>query len=181
MRLGYDIRHTMQLRTYETADFETVLALNIDTFGPFMADYREHVGDIVFTLERADWQGTYARQIPTLHAPADSRWVVIAEDGTPGRPGMPRGPGAPILGYVAWAYDPEASHGTIELLAVGREHRGRRVATTLCQHAMDDLRARGARTLDVGTGGDAFHAPARACYESLGFIAVPVVHYVREL
>lgn len=162
----------MQLRTYDPSDFETVLALNIDTFGPFMADYREHVGDVVFTLERDDWQGTYARQIPTLHAPADGRWVVIAEDG---------GPGTPILGYVAWALDQETAHGTIELLAVSREHRGRHVATTLCRHAMDDLRTRGARTVDVGTGGDAFHAPARACYESLGFIAVPVVHYVREL
>ncbi len=168
----------MQLRPYDPSDFEAVLALNIDTFGPFMADYRKHVGDIVFTLERDDWEGTYARQIPTLHAPDDGRWVVIAESGDPG---SPMGPDAEILGYVAWAYDPLASHGTIELLAVAGEHRGRHVATTLCQHAMDDLRTHGARTVDVGTGGDSFHAPARACYERLGFTAVPVVHYVREL
>ena len=93
--------------------------------------------------------------------------IVIAEDGDPG---SPSGPGATILGYVAWGYDPKASHGTIELLAVGREHRGCHVATTLCQHALDNLRACRARTVDVGTGGDAFHAPAR------GLLRKPRVH-----
>jgi hypothetical protein len=35
--------------------------------------------------------------------------------------------------------------------------------------------------VSVGTGGDRFHAPARALYESMDFHPVPVVYYLRAL
>lgn len=43
------------------------------------------------------------------------------------------------------------------------------------------MRARGVAVVHVGTGGDVFHAPARALYESLGFSAYPVVDYTCSL
>jgi hypothetical protein len=35
--------------------------------------------------------------------------------------------------------------------------------------------------VSIGTGGDDFHAPARALYESLGFTPFPTVNYTRAL
>lgn len=43
------------------------------------------------------------------------------------------------------------------------------------------MRAAGVQVVELGTGGDEFHAPARRLYESLGFSLVPVAVYLRAL
>lgn len=48
-------------------------------------------------------------------------------------------------------------------------------------HAMEQMRRNGRWFVELGTGGDAFHAPARRLYEQLGFHAVPLVAYMRRL
>lgn len=35
--------------------------------------------------------------------------------------------------------------------------------------------------MSIGTGGDAFHAPARALYEALGFTPFPLVSYTKAV
>ncbi|MDX3067627.1 GNAT family N-acetyltransferase, partial [Streptomyces sp. ND04-05B] len=64
---------------------------------------------------------------------------------------------------------------------VDERHRGAGTATALCEHAFADLRGRGVRLVEIGTGGDTFHAPARALYESLGCALFPTAHYYRRL
>jgi hypothetical protein len=41
--------------------------------------------------------------------------------------------------------------------------------------------ATGVEVVQIGTGGDPFHAPARALYERLGFTQVPVAVYLRAI
>jgi hypothetical protein len=55
------------------------------------------------------------------------------------------------------------------------------VASTLCAHVFDDLRRHGIEVVSLGTGGDEFHAPARAFYDSLGMTPLPVVVYYKTL
>jgi hypothetical protein len=43
------------------------------------------------------------------------------------------------------------------------------------------MRELGAEMVEVRTGGDEFHAPARALYESLGCLRYPTAAYYREL
>ena len=43
------------------------------------------------------------------------------------------------------------------------------------------MRAENADYVEIGTGGDTFHAPARAFYESLGCTQLPLAVYFREL
>ncbi len=42
---------------------------------------------------------------------------------------------------------------------------------------MQHLRNQGLALINVGTGGDPGHAPARALYERVGFTGVPLVNY----
>lgn len=72
-------------------------------------------------------------------------------------------------------------NGTITILAVAAEHRRHHVGTALCEHAFDAMRNRGAEVVEIGTGGDPFHAPARALYERLGCTQLPVAVYYRQL
>ncbi|WP_328321288.1 GNAT family N-acetyltransferase [Kribbella sp. NBC_00382] len=156
----------MELRPFEQGDLEEIVQLTIDTFGPFYeGSFRGLVGDRIFVHQHGDWAGDYRRTVPGLHAPRDNKFVVVAEDS--GR----------IVGYVAWAVEPVTKHGSVELLAVLGDSRREHVGRSLCEAAFAEMRAAGVEVVEIGTGGDEFHAPARAFYESLGLIKVPVAVY----
>ncbi|MGZ0152549.1 GNAT family N-acetyltransferase [Kribbella sp. WER1] len=160
----------MTIRTYADADLQPLIDLTIATFGPFYeGSFRPLVGELIYTRQHGDWQDDYRRQLPGLHDPAAHKHVAVAEqDGT-------------IIGYVAWHLDPARARGTVELLAVAADQRRSNTATDLCEHAFAAMRAAGALYVEIGTGGDDFHAPARAFYERLGCIKLPVAVYFREL
>ncbi|NIK58005.1 GNAT family N-acetyltransferase [Kribbella shirazensis] len=160
----------MHIRSYVDADLDRLIDLTIDTFGPFYEEsFRPLVGELIFTRQHGDWRGDYRRQVPGLHDPAAHKYVAVAEHDDV------------LAGYVAWHLDLARRQATVELLAVAREHRRTTVATALCEHAFAAMRAEGAQYVEIGTGGDAFHAPARAFYESLGCVQLPVAVYFREL
>ena len=82
---------------------------------------------------------------------------------------------------ILTAWSVAGAKGTVELLAVLPAHRRSNVATELCQHAFAAMRAENAQYVEIGTGGDDFHAPARAFYESLGCVQLPLAVYFQEL
>ncbi|WP_425832531.1 GNAT family N-acetyltransferase [Streptomyces fractus] len=86
-----------------------------------------------------------------------------------------------IAGYVAWRVDPDRGHGEVVLLAVSSQHRRRHLGAALCEHAFEQMRLLGAKIVEIGTGGDPFHAPARALYEQLGCTPNPTAVYFRQL
>ena len=89
--------------------------------------------------------------------------------------------GGEVAGYAAWTVDPARRNGEITHVAVAAEHRRHDVGTALCHHAFAEMRGLGAEVATIGTGGDPFHAPARALYESLGCTKLPVAVYYRQL
>ncbi|WP_371580046.1 N-acetyltransferase family protein [Streptomyces sp. NBC_01314] len=160
----------MLIRAFVPDDVARLTQLTIDTFRPF---FENSVGTLLDGLVLAtlhtDWRDDYREQVPALHDPAQHKYVAVAEAA------------GVIAGYVAWRADLTRRHGEITLLAVDQDHRGDRTGTALCEHAFADLRGRGTRLVEIGTGADAFHAPARALYESLGCVPFPTVHYYRQL
>lgn len=160
----------MQIRPYVDADLARLIDLTIDTFGPFFEDsFRPLVGETIFTHQHGDWRGDYHREVAALHDPAQHKYVAVAEDN------------GELLGYVAWNVEPARAKGTVELLAVSAAYRRSNAGTALCEHAFEAMRAEQAEYVEIGTGGDDFHAPARAFYESLGCVKLPVAVYFREL
>ncbi|MBW1599814.1 GNAT family N-acetyltransferase [Streptomyces sp. JJ38] len=160
----------MLIRAFVPQDLARLTELTINVFRPFYEDcFRPLVGEEVFARQHGDWRGDYHRQVAELHAPEQHAHVAVAE--VAGR----------VAGYVAWRVDPARRNGELTHLAVAAEHRGRRLGTALCEHAFARLRALGAEVVEIGTGGDPFHAPARALYESLGCTPFPVTVYYRRL
>ena len=160
----------MRLRSFVQRDLTPLIDLTIETFGPFYErSFRPLVGDAVFAHQHGHWREDYRAQVSGLHDPANNRYVAVAERGDV------------ISGYVAWTIDPERRHGDIEILAVSVDDRRKGVGTALCAHAFDHMRQRGVEVVVIGTGGDPFHAPARALYESLGCTHVPVEVYFKQL
>ncbi|GGX25395.1 hypothetical protein GCM10010297_53240 [Streptomyces malachitofuscus] len=160
----------MLIRAYGRPDQARLIELTIDTFRPFYEDsFRPLVGEAVFANQHGDWREDYRKQVSGLHDPEQHKYVAVAETG-----------GA-VAGYVAWNVDPARRNARIELLAVAPQHRRDHVGTALCEHAFGEMRRLGAQVVEIGTGGDAFHAPARALYEKLGCVGLPVAVYYRRL
>lgn len=160
----------MLIRAFAPHDLAPLTDLTIETFGPFYENvFRPLVGETVFANQHGDWRQDYRKQLARLHAPERHSYVAVAEADDA------------IAGYAAWSLDPARRNGSIELLAVAAGHRRHGVGTALCEHAFEQMRARGAEVVEIGTGGDPFHAPARALYERLGCTPLPVTVYYRRL
>ncbi|MEV1002399.1 GNAT family N-acetyltransferase [Nonomuraea sp. NPDC050202] len=160
----------MRIRSFVQHDLARLVDLTIETFGPFYEDhFRPLVGDVIFANQHGAWRDDYREQVAGLHDPAAHKHVSVAEAGHA------------IAGYVAWSVDTARGNGVISHLAVAAGHRRHGTGAALCEHAFAGMRALGAEVVEIGTGGDPFHAPARALYEKLGCTAVPVVFYYRQL
>jgi len=160
----------MHIRSAQPADLPILLELTIGTFGPFFEEsYAAIVGPVVFQNRHGNWRQDYAAQLARLHDPARGRHVAVAEIQ------------GEIVGYVAWALTAEARHGVIDLLAVSEGSRQQGIGRALAEHAIAAAKAGGAEVVSIGTGGDAFHAPARRLYEALGFTPFINVSYTKAV
>lgn len=160
----------VHLRTYRDSDFDRLLALTIDVFGPFYEEsFPSSVGGAIATHQHGNWREDYRVELTGLHDPDRDKHVVVAETGDR------------IVGFAAWAVNRSKRHGDVEFVAVESAHRRDGVAQSLCEHVFEAMRRDGVEVVEIGTGGDSFHAPARAFYESLGMTPLPVVVYFKEL
>ncbi|MDQ0707577.1 ribosomal protein S18 acetylase RimI-like enzyme [Arthrobacter woluwensis] len=160
----------MHFRNSTPRDLSPLVDLTLRVFEPFYEQsFRPLLGETVYAVQHGSWRSDYRQELQSLLDPAPGEGFLVAEeDGIP-------------LGYIAWHTDPVRGHGEITLLAVDAEHRGRGIARDLCEQALDRMRRSGARIVEISTGGDGFHAPARALYEELGCTAIPVAVYFKEL
>ncbi|MFE4720912.1 GNAT family N-acetyltransferase [Streptomyces sp. NPDC056728] len=159
----------MLIRAFTQHDLAPLTELTIDTFRPFYEEsFRPLMGEAVFAVQHGNWRDD-RKQVAELHAPKRHTHVAIAEAEDA------------IAGYVAWSVDPARKKGEVTILAVSAPHRRHHVGTALCEHAFDQMRAFGAEVVEIGTGGDQFHAPARALYEALGCTPHPLTAYFRQI
>jgi len=160
----------VDIRPFLPDDLPRLFDLTIETFGPFYEDsFRPRVGEVVFSHQHGSWRDDYRGQVPALHDPNSGKHVAVADTG-----GL-------IVGYVAWKVDVARKHGEIDILAVSAENRRHHTGTSLCDHAVANMKASGVEVVALGTGGDRFHAAARALYESLGFTPFPGVYYFKAI
>jgi ribosomal protein S18 acetylase RimI-like enzyme len=82
-----------------------------------------------------------------------------------------------VVGFVILQQDRDESLGVIEMIAVHPEHQRRGHGRALMEFAIRRFREQGLELINVGTGVDPGHAPARALYEAVGFTGVPLVNY----
>lgn len=160
----------MLIRSFRQHDQALLTEFTIETFRPFFEEsFRPLVGDTIFAIQHGDWREDYHTLVAGLHDPATHKYVAIAEIDDV------------VAGYVGWNVDPARRHASVKILAVSAEHRREHVGRDLCEHAFAQMRALGAEMVVIGTGGDQFHAPARALYESLGCVQFPSAAYFRQL
>lgn len=88
--------------------------------------------------------------------------------------------GAELVGTVALARL-DREHEELKSMRTSPHHRGRGIARTLLETALNDARARGIRRISLETGSMDFFAAAHALYQGAGFApCAPFGHYVED-
>ena len=160
----------MHIRSFHESDRAHLIELTIEAFRPLHEDvYPALLGEVIFANQWGNWREDYHAEVAGLHDPQAHKFVAVADlDGA-------------IVGYTGWRIDLTTRYACIEILAVASGHRRSHVGTALCEYAFAHMRTLGAEMVEIRTGGDEFHTPARALYESLGCIQYPTTAYYREL
>ncbi len=86
-----------------------------------------------------------------------------------------------VIGFAAYKLDDKSRTGEVELLSVAPDQQNQGIGTELNTFALRKMKEGGMRLAVVGTGGDDGHAAARRSYEKVGYVALPLVRYYKEL
>src|SRR5699024_3019489 len=84
-------------------------------------------------------------------------------------------------GWVCTRLHPEDSMGEVYLIVVNPSRQGMSVGRALLERAYERARTAGMRMIMVETGDDSGHGPARALYESDGFVRWAVDRNFKEM
>ena len=155
------------IRTLIAADVDAVVALSLRAWAPVFASFAKVLGSDIYPRVYPDWSAGQARAVRDSCA---GEHVFVAEvAGT-------------VVGFSAVVIrDDDPRSGELDMLAVDPDHQRQGVGTALITHSVDYLRRAGVVVVDVATGGDEGHAPARHAYAKAGFTPLPLVRYYLAL
>jgi len=156
------------IRPQLDADIEAIVALSLRAWQPVFESMGRVLGPRINRLVYPDWAAGQARAVEDV-CRDESMTVWVAEVGA--RP----------AGFVAVVFRDNPPSAEIEMIAVDPDQQNQGIASALLDHASGWLSAAGVRLVQLGTGGDPGHAPARRTYEKAGFTALPLVRYYKEL
>jgi len=148
-------------------DLEAVVELSLRAWAPVFDSFAHVLGSDIYPRVYPDWSTGQAKAVREVCA--GDHVFVAAVAGT-------------IAGFSAVVIrDDDPKTGEIDMLAVDPERQRLGVGSALIDHSVDHLRRAGVVLVDVATGGDPAHGPARRAYERAGFTALPLVRYYKAL
>jgi predicted N-acetyltransferase YhbS len=159
----------MHLRLSRRDDFKAILQITIAAFAPIHESFRGILGDDIFDAVYPDWQGGYREYVDMLAQNEEAQDILVAEeDGS-------------VVGFIMYHMDFEKKAGELGLNAVHPEHQNKGIGSAMYQYVLAEMKQQGIELVEVATGGDSSHAPARRAYEKAGFIAFPLARYYKRL
>lgn len=158
------------IRRYRKTDEARVVDICVAAFEPIHTGFAEALGPELFERHYTGWREQYAATIAEIDPENASLHVfVIEEDGR-------------VVGFAFSSVNDERRTAEFGLNAVDPAFQGNGVGGELYAFVLADMKARGAESVEVGTGNDAAHAPARAAYKRAGFDrAIEGIYYFKKL
>lgn len=158
---------TVSVRALEEGDIGPVAEFSVRAWKPVFESMCRVMGPEIFRRVYPDWAPGQAQAVESVCRAGGNRVWVAVEDGRP-------------VGFVAVALHGVKS-GEVEMVAVDPEYQGRGIGGMLVSLAVEEISKLGIPLVEIWTGGDPGHAPARRVYEKAGFTALPLVHYYKAL
>ena len=159
----------MRIRTFRDADFDAIVKITLLAFAPIHESFRQILGKRIFDLVYPDWKKSHREYVASLCKGGDKHNIFVAEDDEG------------IIGYVSYFIHRDKRSGELGLNAVHPKHQNKGIGTKMYKRVLKRMKAEGVDVVNVGTGGDPSHLPARRAYEKCGFVALPLVRYYISL
>jgi ribosomal protein S18 acetylase RimI-like enzyme len=156
-----------RIRAFVDGDLTDVVELSLLAWEPIFESFEKVLGPRVFPILYPDWRKSQAEGVEGACKATDKYCTLVAELG--GR----------VVGFIT--YELKGETGEVVLLAVHPEFQKRGIATQLNVAALAEMKAAGMKMAVVETGGEEGHAPARRAYEKVGYTALPLVRYFKDL
>ncbi len=158
------------VRPFRESDLPKLQQIRRAAFAPVFASFREILGETIYGHALADADAEQAVLLADLCEAANPAIMLVAEiDGE-------------IVGFVSYTIREGRPFGEIGLNAVDPAVAGRGIGTWLYRATLGRMKEAGVKVVEVGTGGDPSHAPARRAYEKAGFTrSIPSVAMYCEL
>lgn len=137
---------------------------------PIFEEFHRRVGDEIFARLYNDWEANKMAQVSGAFEQHPGCMLVTEIGGR-------------IAAFITFfVVNPRAGLGEIGNNAVHPDFQGRGLGKRQYERAFEELRAQGCTMVQVTTGLDDAHAPARRAYEAVGFDKeLPKVTYTRTL
>jgi ribosomal protein S18 acetylase RimI-like enzyme len=137
---------------------------------PIYAEFRRRVGDDIFAKLYPNWEETKMEQVRQAFEKHPGSMLVTEVDGQ-------------VAAFITFfVINTTAGLGEIGNNAVHPDFQGRGLGRAQYERVFEELRANGCGIVQVTTGLDDAHAPARRAYEAAGFdIELPKITYMRKL
>jgi GNAT superfamily N-acetyltransferase len=156
------------IRSQLDAGISAIVALSLRAWQRVFESMARVLGPRLNRLVYPNWAAGQARAVEEVCRDEDMTVWVAEVDARP-------------AGFVAVALRSDPDSAEIEMIAVGPDQQNRGVGSALLACAFDWISAAGVALVQLGTGGDPGHAPARHTYEKAGFTPLPLVRYYKEL
>ena len=157
------------IRPFATQDMDEIVALSILAWEPVFHSFQQILGPTIYGHIYPDWQTSQKEAVTAVCQDGVKYTTLVAE--TAGR----------VVGFLAYELNHAEQTGEVYMLAVHPGYQKRGIGTALNTLALAEMKERGMKLAVVGTGGDPGHAPARKAYEKVGYSALPIVRYYKEL
>lgn len=158
-----------QLRAARADDAEACAALAVAAWQRVHAAYAAILGADMHQRLFAGWEEAKARDVGSVVRDQPERALVAVANDT-------------IVGFVTFRQDFVRQIGVLGNNAVHPDWQGRGIAGAFYQAVLATMRANGMRLVQVTTGLDEGHAPARAAYQKAGFVVgLPSITYYQDL
>ena len=159
---------TTKIREARETDLEALQDLVELAFVPVFESFLNIMGKPIFDALYPDWRALQRKLVVDFYHDDGAEVQIVEFDKRP-------------VGLVVLRANQETKHGEVEFLAVHPDAQNMGIGTLLNEYALGRLKHLGMVLVEVGTGGDISHAPARRSYEKMGYTAVPLVRYFKVL
>ena len=154
-----------QIRAFREGDLDSIVELSLLAWEPVFVSFEHILGKTIFDLMyRPDWRSAQASAVRANCLNTEAETYVVTDNDR-------------VVGFAVLMQDQAASQGIVDMIAVHPDHQRRGHARRLMEFAIRHFQNAGLSLINVGTGGDPGHAPARALYEAVGFVGLPVQGY----
>ena len=155
------------IRSFDDKDLEAIVQLSLLAWEPVFRSFQQILGPNIFPLLYPDWRKIQKEVVETPCKDKAKFKVLVAELDEK------------VVGFLAYELKDEI--GEVYLLAVHPDSQNQGIGTELNMVALEQMKAAGMKLVQVGTGGDEGHAPARRAYEKAGYVGLPSVYYFKAL